>query len=84
MKNYRLARIATHDAYFTVRFSAVADYYGHKTIGSFEDMLRKMKHLNSRLCYHSGSIRVYRLLKEIEQFQREYPTSKELFTISED
>jgi hypothetical protein len=53
---------------FTVRFCTVASYLGFKKVGPFEKLLRQM-HPNNKITFGPGHVRVYRLLKEIDEFK---------------
>lgn len=54
---------------FTVRFCNVANYLGFKKVGSFEKLLKQM-HSNNKITFGPNHVRVYRLLREIDQFKR--------------
>lgn len=66
MRNYRLCKI--NNSRFTIRFCNIADMLGCKTVSKFEDIL-KAGNPNRKLYFKCSSIRVARLLKEIESFR---------------
>jgi len=53
---------------FTVRFCTAANYLGYKRVGSFEKLLRQM-HPTNKIYFLMGSVRVGRLLNEIDSFK---------------
>lgn len=67
MKNPMLKRI--ENSTFSIRFCKIAEYHGFKTVGKFKKYL--LTHDTIKVWYSWWPMKTQRLLKEIEEFEKE-------------
>lgn len=64
-----MRKLRINNERFSIRFCKIAENYGFKSIGKFEDFLINLKSPSVKLYFMDTQVRAARLLHEIEEFK---------------